>query len=131
MDAGGDHGSAAKGLAIDLEIAGSGPVSCRFFIPSSFFTMCSSLACLSFVTTVCRPSPLAADIAIVNTSVYSDWSVLFSRYTHTDTHTCTHMHACTDTHTHNVHVRTHTCTCKEACTRMLALEQLTARVINT
>ena len=32
MDAGGDHGSAAKGSAIDLEVAGSGPVSCRFLI---------------------------------------------------------------------------------------------------
>ena len=36
MDAVGDHGSAAKGLAIDLEVAGSGPVSCHFFIPFSF-----------------------------------------------------------------------------------------------
>ena len=33
MDAGSNLGSAAKGLAIDLEVAGSGPVSCRFFIP--------------------------------------------------------------------------------------------------
>ena len=37
-------------LAIDLEVAGSGPVSCCFSIPSSFFTMCSSLACLSLVS---------------------------------------------------------------------------------
>ena len=36
MDAGGDHGSAAKGSAIDLEVADSGPVSCHFFIPFSF-----------------------------------------------------------------------------------------------
>ena len=36
MDAGGDLGSAAKGSAIDLEVAGSGPISCRFFIPFSF-----------------------------------------------------------------------------------------------
>ena len=35
MDAGGDLGSAAKGLAIGLEVAGSGPVSCHFFIPFS------------------------------------------------------------------------------------------------
>ena len=42
MDADSDHGSAAKGPAKDLEVAGSGPVSCRFSIPSSFFTMCSS-----------------------------------------------------------------------------------------
>ena len=34
MDAGGDHGSAAKGLAIALEVAGSGPVSCRVSFPS-------------------------------------------------------------------------------------------------
>ena len=47
MDAGSDHGSAAKGLAIDLEVIGSGPVGCHFSIPSSFLTMCSSLACLS------------------------------------------------------------------------------------
>ena len=33
MDAGGDHGSAAKGLAIDPEVAGSGPVSWRFSFP--------------------------------------------------------------------------------------------------
>ena len=34
MDAGGDLGSAAKGSAIDLEFAGSGPVSCHFSFPS-------------------------------------------------------------------------------------------------
>ena len=38
MDAGSDHGSAAKGSTIDLEVAGSGLVSYCFFIP---------LACLS------------------------------------------------------------------------------------
>ena len=38
MDAGGDHGSAAKGSAIDLEVAGSGLVSCHFFIPFSFLS---------------------------------------------------------------------------------------------
>ena len=45
MDAGGDLGSAAKGLAIGLEAACSGLVSCRFFIPLIFLllTMCSSL----------------------------------------------------------------------------------------
>ena len=37
MDAGSDLGSAAKGLAIDLEVTGSGLVSCRFFILFSFF----------------------------------------------------------------------------------------------
>ena len=36
MDAGGDLGSAAKGSAIGLGVAGSGPVSCCFFIPFSF-----------------------------------------------------------------------------------------------
>ena len=36
MDAGSDLGLAAKEWAIDLEVAGSGPVSCRFFIPFSF-----------------------------------------------------------------------------------------------
>ena len=33
MDAGSDHGSAAKGSAIDLEVAGSGLVSCCFPFP--------------------------------------------------------------------------------------------------
>ena len=47
MVAGSDHGSAAKGSAIDLEVAGFGPVSCCFSFSSSFFTMCSSLPCLS------------------------------------------------------------------------------------
>ena len=47
MDAGSGHGSAAKGLAIDLEVAGSGPVSCCFSIPSSFPTMCIYQAYLS------------------------------------------------------------------------------------
>ena len=36
MDAGGNLDSAAKGLAICLEVAGSGLVSCHFFIPFSF-----------------------------------------------------------------------------------------------
>ena len=36
MDTGGDHGSAAKGSAIDLEVVGFGLASCRFFIPFSF-----------------------------------------------------------------------------------------------
>ena len=36
MDAGGNLGSAAKESAIDLEVAGFGPVSCRCFIPFSF-----------------------------------------------------------------------------------------------
>ena len=31
MDAGSDHGSPAKGSAIDVKVADSGPVSCRFF----------------------------------------------------------------------------------------------------
>ena len=35
MDAGGDLGSAAKGSAIDLEVAGSGPISYHFVIPFS------------------------------------------------------------------------------------------------
>ena len=36
IDAGGNLGSAAKGSAIGLEVAGSGLVSCHFFIPFSF-----------------------------------------------------------------------------------------------
>ena len=34
MDAGGNIGSAAKGSAIGLEVAGSGLVSCHFSFPS-------------------------------------------------------------------------------------------------
>ena len=50
MDTGGSLGSAAKGSAIDLEVAGSGPVSCHFFIPFSFLPCVrSSLACLSML----------------------------------------------------------------------------------
>ena len=33
INAGSDLGSAAKGAAIGLEVAGSGLVSCHFFIP--------------------------------------------------------------------------------------------------
>ena len=47
MDACSDHGSTAKRSAIDLEVAGSGPVELLFFLSSSFFTICSSLPCLS------------------------------------------------------------------------------------
>ena len=55
MDAGSDLGSATKRSAIDLEVAGSGPVSCCFSFPSSFFAMCSMLPCCSLV------SPLYVD----------------------------------------------------------------------
>ena len=48
MDASGNLGSAAKGSSIGLEAAGSGPVSCRFFIPLILLAMCSSLACTSY-----------------------------------------------------------------------------------
>ena len=34
------HGSTAKGSAIDLEVTGSGPVTCCVSFSSSFFTMC-------------------------------------------------------------------------------------------
>ena len=53
MDAGSDHGLAAKGSAIDMEIVGSGPVSCIFHF--LFFPYLSFL-CISMVH---RPSPLA------------------------------------------------------------------------
>ena len=36
MNVGSYHGSAAKESAIDLEVAGSGLVGCRFVIPFSF-----------------------------------------------------------------------------------------------
>ena len=48
MDAGSDHGSPAKGLAKDLDTAGSGPVGYRLSILSSFLTMCGSPPCLLF-----------------------------------------------------------------------------------
>ena len=44
--------------AIDLEVAGSGPVSCCFSIPFSFFIMCSSLPCLSENNLVAVPTTL-------------------------------------------------------------------------
>ena len=47
MDAGGELGSAAKGLAIGLEVVGSVLVQLPFF-HSLLFTMCSSLACFPF-----------------------------------------------------------------------------------
>ena len=63
MDAGSDLGSAAKGSTIDLEFAGSGPVSCCVFIPIFSLPMCSSLACLSF-TILCRTSSLISDTVL-------------------------------------------------------------------
>ena len=51
--AGSNHGSAGKGSAIDLEVTGSDLVSCCFSIPVSFFTICSSLPCLSDGIIVC------------------------------------------------------------------------------
>ena len=39
MDAVDNLGSAAKGPAIDLEVAGSGPVSCHFSFPSFSYHM--------------------------------------------------------------------------------------------
>ena len=36
MDAGRDHGSAAEQLAIDLEVAGSGPLAAVFPFPHLF-----------------------------------------------------------------------------------------------
>ena len=50
MAAGSGHGSAAKGLAIDLEVTGSGPVNYSVSFPSPFLTMYSSLPCLSLVS---------------------------------------------------------------------------------
>ena len=55
MDAGSDHGSVGKGLAKDLEVAGSGLVGCHFSIPSAFFTMFSSQPCLSTPTDTASP----------------------------------------------------------------------------
>ena len=71
MDAGSDHGSAAKGSAIDLKVADSGlvswyivtmaqPDSCCFSFLSSFFTMCGLLPC--GITMVRRPSPLGLSV---------------------------------------------------------------------
>ena len=55
MDAGSDLGSAAKGLAIGLEVAGFGPVSCRFSIPFSFLPcVFSSLLLIQYKCTWTR-----------------------------------------------------------------------------
>ena len=37
----------SEGLAVDLDVAGSGPVSCRSFIPHLSYQY-SSLACLTY-----------------------------------------------------------------------------------
>ena len=58
MDASDYLGSAAKGSAIGLEAAGSGPVSCRFFIPLILLAMCSSLACTSYYYSTRLLSPM-------------------------------------------------------------------------
>ena len=51
IDAGCDFGSAAKGLAIDLEVAGSSPVSWHFSFPSlSYHVLFSSLHLLPWYT---------------------------------------------------------------------------------
>ena len=47
MDAGSDHGSAAKGSAIDLELLALVQLAVVFH-SLLFLTKCSSLACLSF-----------------------------------------------------------------------------------
>ncbi len=52
MDSDRDHGSAAKESAIDLEVAASGLVSCCFYFPSSFFTMCTCLLYSMYVYVV-------------------------------------------------------------------------------
>ena len=45
MDAGSEHGSAAKGLATYIEVAGSGSVSWRFpFLPYSLPCVVSNLS---------------------------------------------------------------------------------------
>ena len=64
MDAGSGHGSAAKGSATDLDVAGSGLVGCCFSIPSSFFTMCSSLPCLSVLIIIYVRNTLFAQCTI-------------------------------------------------------------------
>ena len=46
MDAGSNLGSPAKRSDIGLEVAGSGLVSCRFFIPFFSVPCMKSLACL-------------------------------------------------------------------------------------
>ena len=59
---------AAKGSAKDLEVAGAGPVHCRFSIPPSFLTMCSSERRLSnalLLTFIHRNTLLG----VVNTSL--------------------------------------------------------------
>ena len=50
LDAGSDHDSALlkTRLMVCTEVSGSSLAGCHFLIPSPFFTMFSSLTCLSF-----------------------------------------------------------------------------------
>ena len=60
---GNKRGGNGKGLAIDLEVTGSGLVNCCSSILSSFLTMCISLPCLSGVHYFDAHIHLASDVA--------------------------------------------------------------------
>ena len=64
MDAGSDLGSAAKGLAIDLELLALVQLAADFH-SLLFLTGCSYLARLTFVTMVHRPSLLVTQKMIL------------------------------------------------------------------
>ena len=72
MDAGSDLGSAAKGSAIGLEVASSGPVSCCFFI--LFFSLLR-VVLSKLVHTVCALIfaglifPIYMDFAFLNSQM--------------------------------------------------------------
>ena len=53
MDAGSDHGSAAKGSDVDLEVVGSGPLV-AIFISLLFSYTRSRAACLSIMCFLCE-----------------------------------------------------------------------------
>ena len=66
MDDGSDNSSPAKGLAKDLDTAGSGQVGYHLSILSSFLTMYSSFPCLLFAL---QTISLAASMDIIATII--------------------------------------------------------------
>ena len=116
MDDGGDLGSAAKGSAIDLEVASSGLVSCRFsFIPFSFLP-CVVLQPIylssSFKQYVChtlntkQPFRIATWIAVLAPihKVQAHPKILhsmeYTSYIHVSQEHGTHPHKCINTYSH-------------------------------
>ena len=114
MDDGGDLDSAAKESAIDLEVAGSGPVSCCFFHSFLFLTICSSPAYLSsnfkqYVCHTCNTKQLfriktwiavLAPIHKVQAHPRILHSMEYTSYIHMSQEHGTHPHKCINTYSH-------------------------------